>query len=164
MLTSFETLPPSARVWIYQADRILTQQEVETISTYLQNEVAQWAAHGSPLVGAFAVLYNRFVIVAVDEAQNAASGCSIDASTRWLKALGEHLQLNFFDRSVSYWKNQSIASVEMLQLKQEVALGNITPDTVIFNNLVATKGDFETQWQLKAADSWMKRYFKGITA
>jgi hypothetical protein len=164
MLISFDNMPSYARIWVYQADRSLTSSEVLAIEQYLSNQVADWAAHGAPLAGSFQVLHQRFVIVAVDEKQNAASGCSIDASTRWLKDLGQNLAINFFDRSIAYWHNNSIQTVEMLKIKPLVAEGVITPDTIIFNNLVANIDDFQAKWQVKAGDSWMARYFKTATA
>jgi hypothetical protein len=110
------------------------------------------------------VLHNRFVVVAVDENHNQVSGCSIDASTNWLKNLGAEMNLNFFDRSVAFVHNDEIKTVEMLKIKALVAEGILSPETLIFNNLVANIGEFKQNWQIPAINSWMKRYFQLATS
>lgn len=163
MLIPFNKMPDYARVWVYQANKNLTEVEVNYIQQNLENQVNQWAAHGAALVGSVQVLHNRFVIVAVDEMHNQASGCSIDASTRWLKDLGAEMNIDFFDRSIAFVNNDQIQTVEMLKIKSLVAEEILTPDTLIFNNLVPNIGEFKNAWQISAANSWMKRYFQTAT-
>jgi hypothetical protein len=164
MFIPFEKLPDYARVWVYQADKELSNSEQNHIQQVLEEQVNQWAAHGVPLMGSVKVLHNRFVIVAVDEVQNQASGCSIDTSTRWLKELGAVTNINFFDRSVAFIDDDQIKTVDMLKIKSFVAEGIIQADTIIFNNLVPNIGEFKSNWQVAAAVSWMKRYFQQVAA
>lgn len=164
MLIPFNKMPEYARVWVYQADRNLSDAEVQYIQQILDGQINNWAAHGAALVGAAMVLHKRFVIVSVDETHNQVSGCSIDASTNWLKNLGAEMSLNFFDRSVAYVQGDEIKTVEILKIKSLVAEGMLTPNTPIFNNLVPTIGEFNKAWNVLAGDSWMKRYFQVVTA
>ena len=66
MYIDFDKLPDTARVWVYQADRPLSDGEVNTIGESLQLALGQWAAHGQPLLASAKVVENRFVIVGVD--------------------------------------------------------------------------------------------------
>jgi hypothetical protein len=68
----------SSRVWIYQADRQLSDTETLEIQKSLNNFVNTWTAHNNQLSAAAEVRYNRFLILIVDEEQAGASGCSID--------------------------------------------------------------------------------------
>lgn len=163
MLIPFNKMPDHARVWVYQADRNLSDVEVQYIQQTLDAQINNWAAHGAALVGAATILHKRFVIVSVDENHNQVSGCSIDASTNWLKNLGAEMSLNFFDRSIAYLQNDEIKTVEMLKIKALVAEGFLTPDTLIFNNLVPNMGEFNQVWNVSAGNSWMKRYFQVVT-
>ena len=162
MLIPFNKMPDHARVWVYQTDRNLSDAEVQYIQQTLDFQINNWAAHGAALVGAATVLHKRFVVVSVDENHNQASGCSIDASTNWLKNLGAEMNLNFFDRSVAYVQADEIKTVEMLKIKPLVAEGILTPDTLIFNNLVPNVGEFKQAWNVSAGESWMKRYFQNV--
>lgn len=159
MKIPFENMPAYAKIWVYQTDKNLTRHESETIEASLNEQVNVWAAHGAPLMGAFKILHNRFVIIAVDETYNGTSGCSIDASTNWLKMLGQNLNINFFDRSIAYLSTDDLKTVDFLKVKNEIAQGNINSETIIFNNLVNTISDFQQNWKIKAEDSWLKKHF-----
>ncbi|MFD1819778.1 hypothetical protein SAMN04515674_103411 [Pseudarcicella hirudinis] len=164
MLVHYDKMPETARVWIYQADRNLSDAEVIHVQQLLEGQLSEWAAHGASLTAAVKVFFRRFVVITLDEFQNAASGCSIDTSVRWLKDLGAETGINFFDRSIAFWHNNEIKTVELTQIKSLVSEGILTPDTLIFNNLVAQKSEFQSKWQQKAGESWMKRYFQQIPA
>lgn len=162
MLIPFNRMPDYARVWVYQANRNLTDLEVNTIQQILENQINTWAAHGADLTGSVQVLHNRFIIIAVDEMQNQASGCSIDASTRWLKELGLEMNLDFFDRSVGFIYHEMLKTTEIAKIKSLVTEGILTPDTLIFNNLISNIQEFKSNWNIKASESWMKRYFQAV--
>lgn len=163
MLIPFDNMPDHARVWVYQTNKNLTDLEVHNVEQFLKNQINAWAAHGADLAGSVQVLYNRFVIVTVDEMQNQVSGCSIDASTRWLKDLGAELTIDFFDRSVAFLKNNELQTAEIGKIKSLVTDEILTPETLIFNNLVSNIQEFKNNWNVKASDCWMKRYFQTIT-
>ena len=77
MLIPFNKMPDHARVWVYQADRNLSDAEVQYINQTLDAQINNWAAHGAALVGAATILHKRFVVVSVDENHNQVSGCSM---------------------------------------------------------------------------------------
>lgn len=160
MLIPFQKMPDYARVWVYQANKNLSDSQVQAIQQVLENQINNWAAHGADLTGSVQILHNRFIIVTVDERQNQASGCSIDASTRWLKDLGTEMSLDFFDRSIAFLNNNELQTVEIGKIKLLVYQEILTAETLIFNNLVANIQEFKNNWQIKASDSWMKRYFQ----
>ena len=57
MLIPFNKMPDHARVWVYQADRNLSDAEVQYIQQTLDFQLNNWAAHGAALVGAATVLH-----------------------------------------------------------------------------------------------------------
>jgi hypothetical protein len=163
MWIDFEQISDAARVWVYPASRSLTRAEVDQINESLPTALGGWAAHGQPLLASAVVVENRFVVIAVDEDQALPSGCSIDASTHFLQAIGQSLGVDFFDRSMAFRDADGLVqTVPALASKKAVADGLITPDTLILNTLVKTKVEFMTDWQQRAGDSWLNRYFRQV--
>jgi hypothetical protein len=80
MLSTVETMPDNARLWVYQANRPFTSEEKQFVAYNAERFVAQWAAHGQDLNASFLIEYDQFLILMVDERQAEASGCSIDSS------------------------------------------------------------------------------------
>lgn len=166
MYIPFEDMPAQARIWIYQASRSLSHAEEEYAQQLGQQFTSAWAAHGKPLRSSVKVFHHRFLVIAVDEGYNMASGCSIDASVALVKELEEKFSteresFSFFDRTkVAFLHQDEIFVESTAQLKQQVSEGKIKPETLTFNNLVSNKEQFEKEWVIPAKDSWLARYFK----
>jgi hypothetical protein len=158
MYNTFENLPPHSRIWVYQADRKLTEYEVKQVSADFQAFCEGWEAHGQPLQTSFQLLLNQFLVLAVDEGIHHASGCSIDGSVRVLKNLQNH-GINFLDASrIAFQINDEIKLFSRLELKPLFTSSYLSSQTITFNNLVTTKGDWEIKWRIPVEKSWMAKY------
>lgn len=157
-MESFTTLPATARVWIYQADRAFTTIESARITGDINAFVSQWLAHKAKVIGDGALLYDRFVILAADEDKLAVSGCSIDSTVRFIKELGSKYNVNFFNRFYTcYLQDGQVKGADFDTFKKLLADGAVNDETIVFNNLVATVGAMQAQWQIPLAKSWQGR-------
>jgi hypothetical protein len=158
-LETFTHLPAGSRVWIYQADRAFSATEAEAVNSAINQFVSQWLAHKAKVIGDGGLLYNRFVILVADEEKLQVSGCSIDSTVRFIKELGAKYNVNFFDRFYTcYWNNDQIEGADFDSFKSKLALGIISDDTVVFNNLVSTIDGLNTQWQVPLIKSWQSKF------
>lgn len=164
MFVPFESLPDHARIWIYQSNRKINSQEVNIISETLAAFTERWSVHGVPMPGSFVIRFDQFIILAADENAVSASGCSIDDSVRTMKDLGKLIGIDLFDRSQIAFKNgENILMVTMSELKKQYQSGVWGNDSLLFNNLINTKGDLDRRWLVPAATTWVSRYIPGET-
>ena len=165
MYIPFSNIDLQSRVWIYQANRRLTDEETGIITETLKASLDSWAAHGKPLTASAKIFEHRFVVIAVDERDELPSGCSIDTSTHWLKEIGQRMNIDFFDRSLAYLDDHDdVQTVPVPKIKQAVADELITPYSTIFDNQVTTKAQWMKRWKTPASNSWLSRYFSAQTA
>lgn len=159
MYVPFGQMPVDSRIWIYQSNRTLDTQEVEIASAVLLNFTEQWTAHQNNLKASFTILYNRFIVLAVDEKAAGASGCSIDSSVRALHQLQDELGVDLFNRTLVYYKAEEdyIDSAEMSDFKAMLAKGELSSDTVVFNNMIQQIDQLETEWEVPVSKSWHKQ-------
>ena len=159
MFTAYQNLPPNSRVWIYQSDRAFTHKEMEYIAIKAEDFINQWTRHGDDLKGSFSIQYDQFLVLAVDESFNNVSGCSIDSSVRFIQQLQNELQVDFMDKmNVSFKDNSVLQIVKLSEFQRLASEKRITSETIVFNNMVATKEDFENNWEVAASQSWHKRF------
>ena len=159
MYTPYKNLPNNSRVWIYQSNREFTEKELEFISTKAEEFINSWTRHGDDLKGSYTIKYNQFLVLAVDESFNNVSGCSIDTSVHFIQALERELQLNLMDKmNVTFKNGNHINLVRLSDFQKFAKEHKITQETIVFNNMVATKEDFENSWEVPAKDSWHKRF------
>lgn len=151
-------LAPHSRVWIFQANRILSESEIQFITEKMNAFIPTWASHGNELYGAFEVQYNLFIVVGVDEQRSPTSGCSIDTLTRVIKEIGTSLNVDFFDRlKVAYRdQEQHIHILPLHEFKALMKKDTVRQSTPVFNNLIETKEELETKWQTTVKNSWHK--------
>lgn len=160
MLVERANLGENTKVWIYQAERVLDEKESKGLIDFIKKSIEGWEAHGAPLKASFEFFKNQFLVILADEGYNTASGCSIDASTRWLKQWGEFNQVNFFDRKIYIEKpNGEMVGFGMTDLKSAIESGKIREEDLVFTPNVPNYASFVNNWPEKVGESWMKRYF-----
>jgi hypothetical protein len=154
----FNVLPGHSKVFIFQADKVLEDKDLNLISKELNIFIPEWAAHGSDLRASFKIIENIFVVVGLDESQARASGCSKDALTRCLKEIGTKINVDFFNRLNSVYLNQDndVQIVNMLELKSLIKKEEVKVNTKIYNNLIETKNQLESEWLVELQNSWHK--------
>lgn len=159
MLVEFNDLPDTSRVWIYQASRSLSESELGEIEIGLRDFLKDWTAHGADLKAAFEIKYKRFIVIGLDQSMTTASGCSIDASVHYIQELEKKYDIDLLDNmNVSFKQGEYIAYKPLLDFKKMVKQKAVSLKTVVFNNLVATKGEYEEFWEVPAAESWHARF------
>jgi hypothetical protein len=137
--------PMDSRVWVYQADRKLSETEKNWISEQLPQFTNEWNAHGTKLNSYARVISDYHVFFAVNP-ETMASGCSIDSSVRFVKSLEKELDLSFFNRlKMLIEENGNTQFVPFSEL------GNHS-EALVFNNSVQTLEEFGTKWKQKVAD------------
>lgn len=158
MLTTYESLPDTTRVWVYQSSRSFTAEELQNLLPQLQQFTAKWVSHNQALKAFAKVYHQRFIVLMVDESQAGASGCSIDKSVYFMKQLEAEYQINLFDRLTFGFKDGE--EIRLVPKEEFAALyreGKIDDQTLVFDNLVKNKGEFEQRWIRPLEESWHKR-------
>lgn len=159
MNVAFDALPDSSRVWVYMSDRPLSEQEVSHAREVLNTFTDQWQVHGKPMRASFDIKNNHFIIIAADEQLNAASGCSIDDSVRVIRALGNELSVDFFNRNnVAFLQDDKVVLQSLSSVKKSLLERSLSGGTSIVNTLVSTKGDLSHNWIQPLSSSWLGRF------
>src|SRR6476469_9352225 len=135
MYVAFDQLPATARVWIYQASRPFTSQETVSLLPTLAQFAEEWTSHGRTLLASAEILHQHFLVLGLDEAVAGASGCSIDASVRFVAQLEQQLGLELLDKSrLAFVQSGQVQLLDRRELKAATATGTVTPATLYFDN------------------------------
>ncbi len=158
----FGTLDESAKIWIYQSNRFLSEKEVLWLNEELDRFVKDWSSHNYQLKAGFEIQENLFVILAVDESSTTASGCSIDKSVRFLQKIEKDFNIRLMDRMIFACllnpgeQKPSLFSLD--ELKEAFSIGTINKETIVYDNLVNTKKDFLHHWKKPLGNSWLNNF------
>ena len=155
-----EDFAPSSRVWVYQSSRVLMLSEALELEPMLDQFVAGWNSHGTPVKGFATLFFGQFIVLMADESQTGVSGCSTDSSVHLIKEIEARFGLSFFDRqTLAFIVKDKVQLVPLPQVDYAIKEGFINADTIYFNNIVPSKEALEKDWLIPVKDSWLaKRY------
>ena len=160
MYVAFKELPSNARIWVYTAGRILTEQESQLISEKLVLFVQTWQSHQKDMKASFLIAENRFLVIAADESYNDISGCGIDKSFHVVQELENELGISLVDKLLVIFEREGKQlEVAFNKIKEAVSQGILDPETLFFNTLVANVAEFQSQFKVKSSEGWVRKYF-----
>lgn len=160
MFIPFENLPEDSKIWIYQSNRKFSDDEMAEIEKHLVAFLEIWAAHGTGLEASYLLKYNRFIVIAVNQEVQQATGCSIDSSVAFIQGLEQKYQVDLLDKmNVTFKNGEHIAHKSLIDFKRMAKEKAVTASTIVFNNLVNTIEEFNENWEVPAGESWHSRFF-----
>jgi len=151
-------LPDQSKVWIYQADKVLSDDLTQKIKDALYDFSMNWSSHGTEL-DSYGHLFHHQFLVLVADGSNLPSGCSIDSSVHFVQDLGNKHGIDFFDRNTfAFMQEEEIKFLKSSELAEYYKAREITEETLVFDNLVKTKLEFLEGWIKPLKDSWHMKF------
>jgi hypothetical protein len=147
----FQTLPPSARVWVFASDRAVSGEQAELLLGTVDAYLATWRAHNQPLTVARDWRDDRFLAIGVDQTDAYASGCSIDGLFRTLQSMHSAIGTSMVGGGRVHYRDAS-GDVRTVSRDEFAAVGE--PGTRVFDPTVGTVGEWRERFETDAANSW----------
>jgi len=136
----FTQFPDQSKVWLYQSDRALSTSEIKELEQELLTFVEGWAAHGNELWATAKVLNPYFAVVSVNDSLVPPSGCSVDASVKRMKEIGQEMGVNFFDRmTITIKEGEELKQIHFSELEKH-------NEALIFDPLITSLGELRAAW------------------
>ena len=153
MLADFNTLPEEARIWIYASENALTEDQQSKIITYIAEHLKEWNAHKAPLTAGVTILENHFIVVALDENKNRASGCSIDILQQTIQELEKDLSVILMNRLNVFCKIG-----EIIKVIPSFKLGATANKDTLFYDLTIQRKEELSNYLKPIKEGWPKNY------
>lgn len=155
-LVPLDSLPDDARTWVFAADPPLTGSRAEQLTLAVDEYLADWKAHGSPLTVGRAFTDGRFLTVAVDQHTEGASGCSIDGLFRALQGVERALGVSLVAGGRAFWRdaNGVVQGGTRDTFSGAAASGSVNGSTPVFDTALGTLGEWRARFERPAAESW----------
>ena len=149
---------PESRMWFYGLKTPMNTVQALELKGIMDEFVSGWKAHGARLAASYRLIADQFLIIAVDESQQQATGCSIDKSVHLLQEFGNKENLDFFNRMlVHVMENGTFTSYSTSELKEAIAQGVVGPNTQVMNTTATTLAESGTG-TIDLADSWAAKF------
>lgn len=160
-IVPFDALPDDARTWVFGSDVAVVGAAADTLLASVDDFLAGWHAHGTPLHCAREWRDDRFLAVGVDVSQEMASGCSIDGLFRTLQRMDREIGARLVGAGRVFYRaaNGAVAQAPRTTLGQLIADHEIGAETAVFDLSLTTARAWRDAFEKRAASSWMSSYF-----
>jgi|TARA_R110000822_G_scaffold213470_1_gene348697 hypothetical protein len=161
MFVDFEEIPEDAKVWVYPSSRKFYPNEIEALEEKVKTFVESWKSDDATFKASFKFLYNRFIILTADDIATELSNADIDASVSFILTLQETYEVALLDRmNVCFKQGEHVQYKDLKDFKKLLKNKALTGKSIIFDNLVNTKQDFDNFWEIGIEESWYNRFLK----
>lgn len=159
MFKDFTSLSEQAKVWIYPSSRKFYPQEVEEIEAKIKSFVTNWYPKDESFLCSYLFLYNRFIIISVEEMDLSITNQDMDLLVCFMMDLQNTYEVQLLDRmNVCFKQGEYIQYKDLKEFKKLVKNKAVSKKTILFDNLITTKFDLENYWEIPIEDSWYKRF------
>ncbi|ARV06795.1 ABC transporter ATPase [Polaribacter sp. SA4-10] len=159
MFIDSSSIPEDAKVWIYPSSRKFYPNEIEVIEEKIKTFIENWKSTDENFTASYKFLYNRFIILMADDVTSPLTNVDIDASVSFILQLQQEYEVELLDRmNVCFKQGEFVQYKELKDLKKLVKNKAVTAKTIIFDNLITTKQEFDNFWEVAIEDSWYSRF------
>ncbi len=152
----FNSLPDDARVWVFGAADELPASASERLLGAVDEFLAQWHAHGSPLLCGREWREARFLAIGVDQSTAGASGCSIDGLFRTFASLEPELGTSLLGGGRVYYRDADgrVTAATRKGFSELAREGRVGPETPTFDTSITTAAAWRRQFERPVRESW----------
>ena len=161
MFVDFKEIPEDAKVWVYPSSRKFYPNEIEAIEEKVKTFIENWKSDDDTFKASYQFLYNRFIVLTADDVATELSNSDIDASVSLILGLQETYEVALLDRmNVCFKQGEHVQYKDLKDFKKLLKNKALTGKTIIFDNLITTKQDFDNFWEIAIEESWYNRFIK----
>lgn len=159
MFVDYESISEEAKVWIYPSSRKFYDTEIEEIEHKIKNFVENWKSEDENFKASYQFLHKRFIIFFADDELSPISNSDIDSVVSFILELQNDYEVMLLDKmNVCFKQGEFVQYKELKELKTLLKNKAVTEKTIVFDNLITNKFDFENYWEIPIEESWYNRF------
>lgn len=159
MFVDYNLIPNDAKVWIYPSSRKFYPNEIEEVEQKVKSFVENWKSTDENFKASYKFLYNRFIVLVADDITTPLTNTDIDASVSFILELQQTYNIELLDKmNVCFKQGEFVQYKELKDFKKLLKNKAVTAKTIVFDNLITTKHDFDNFWEVAIEDSWYSRF------
>ena len=161
MFVNFDEIPEDAKVWVYPSSRKFYTDEIPEISEKIKTFVTEWKADDESFKASYQFLYNRFIVITADDITTPLKNSDIDDSVSFILSLQETYEVALLDRmNICFKQGEFVQYKDLKDFKKLLKNKALTGKSIIFDNLITTKQDFDNLWEIPIEESWYNRFLR----
>ena len=160
MTTDYNSMPEDSKVWVFPSQKKIYPNEIEKLEKKISDFITIWEEQNEQLEASFTIKYNRFVVIFADS-ENTVSTETTNQLISFIIELQAEFETELMDKMNACFKQgEYVQYKDLKDFKKLIKDKGVTKNTIVFDNLVSTKQEFDEYWEGPASESWYGNMFK----
>jgi len=160
MIPDYTSMPEDSKVWVFPSEKKIYKNEIEALEKRIGDFLTGWEQQNTGLAASFTLKYNRFIVIFADS-DAAISTQTTDELIGFILELQAAFNTELMDKMNACFKQGDYVQYKDLKdFKKLIKDKAVNKNTIVFDNLVATKQEFDGYWEVSASESWYGNMFK----
>jgi hypothetical protein len=161
MLVDYNLISETAKVWIYPSNRKFYDTEIDGIHEKITSFLESWKVDDESFQVSYKLVYNRFIVFFTDTTNTPLLNADIDVLVGLVLQFQQDYTVELLDKmNVCFKQGEYVQYKDLKDFKKLIKNRAVTGKTVVFDNLVTSKEEFENYWEVPISDSWYGRFLK----
>lgn len=160
----FPSLGDSAHLWIWVADRPLSESQQESVHAAIGGFLSEWTSHGRRVQGNASIFHDQVLVLAAEIPEAEISGCGIDKSVHLLEGAAQSQNFQWsspLDVPLLDEEASGVSIVPRGIVRQRAARGEISADVRMVDRTLGSLGELRSGGLVRPARlTWAARYFR----
>ncbi len=155
MLVDYNLLPETSKIYIYPSSRKFYKDEFPIINKRVEKYLNEF----STIDSFFGIKYQRFIVIIISD-KTPLSIDQIDILISFIQSLEKEFNLSLLDKvNVCFKQGEYVQLKEIPDFKKLIKNRGVSKKTIVFDNLINTKEEYENYWEMPAESSWVSHLF-----
>ena len=161
MQVDYNLISETAKVWIYPSNRKFYDNEIDVLHQKIKTFLDEWKSDDEDFKVAYKLEYNRFIVFFADESSTPLMNADIDVSVQFILQLQQEYNVELLDKmNVCFKQGEYVQYKDLKDFKKLIKNRAVTGKTVVFDNLINSKEEFDNYWEGPITESWYGRFLK----
>ncbi len=155
MIVKNNMLSDISKVFIYPSNRKFYPNEFPV----LLKKIESFLDNFDGIDSFFEIKYQRFIIIIISD-ETAMSLDQNDKLVTFILSLEAEFKVGLLDKvNVCFKQGEYVQLKEIPKFKKLIKNKGVSKKTIVFDNLINTKLDYENYWEMPAGTSWISHFF-----
>lgn len=155
MIVDYKALSDFSKIFIYPSNRKFYKDETLEI----KKKIEIFLNNFDKVDCFFVIRYDRFIVFFISDRTQLTIEQN-DQLVTFILSLETEYNISLLDKvNVCFKQGEYVQLKEIPEFKKLIKNKGISNKTIVFNNFISIKEEYENSWELPASDSWVSHMF-----
>ena len=160
MIANYTNMPDDSKAWVFPSQKKFYTNDIENIEKKISDFILSWEQTNPEIQSSFTLKYQRFIVIFADSKEPISTKTTNELIS-FIIQLQEELQTELMDKMNACFKQgKYVQYKELKAFKKLIKDKGVNKNTIVFDNHISTKMEFDAYWEIPASESWYSTMFK----